>query len=149
MVVNRGLSTGVTLPIHTVCIWRSSAVSVTWLFSPIGQLLSQRWSSELKDQGYDNALPVSDYYTPHGAVIDEYGTVVGWWLAGEKLRKFGEKWAPVPLHLSPSGKLLLDLASKVILGFRSCQDPWPYFCFSKTCLFWNGTSCFTRGSGRN
>jgi hypothetical protein len=36
VLVNRRLSTGITLLIHTVCVSRPSAVSVTWLFSSIG-----------------------------------------------------------------------------------------------------------------
>jgi hypothetical protein len=85
------LVTGITLPIGTVCISRSSAVSVTWLFSPIGQVLSQRWNSQLKDQVYDNVLPVKDYYTPHMAATDECGTVVGRWIIRRKTEEILRK----------------------------------------------------------
>jgi hypothetical protein len=36
-----------------------------------------------EDRGYDNVLLGQDYRTPRGAVIDEYGAIVEWWLAGE------------------------------------------------------------------
>jgi hypothetical protein len=37
------------------------------------------------------------YRTPHGAVTDEYGAMVEWWLSGET-KELGEKPTPVPLH---------------------------------------------------
>jgi hypothetical protein len=42
------------------------------------------------DRGYDNVLLGQGYRTPRGAVIDEYGAVVEWWLAGET-DELGEK----------------------------------------------------------
>jgi hypothetical protein len=39
-----------------------------------------------------------------------------------------------------SVKLLLSLASTVFLGFESHWDPWPYFCFQDSYMFWNGAS---------
>jgi hypothetical protein len=38
------------------------------------------------DQGYHNVLHGQGYRTPRGAVIDEYGAMVEWWLAGENRR---------------------------------------------------------------
>jgi hypothetical protein len=38
------------------------------------------------------------YRTPRGAVIDEYGEMVEWWLAGET-KELGEK--PTPVSLRP------------------------------------------------
>jgi hypothetical protein len=35
-----------------------------------------------QDQGYDNVLLGLGYRTPRGAVINEYGTVEKWCLAG-------------------------------------------------------------------
>jgi hypothetical protein len=43
------------------------------------QVLDQRWSPHLKDCGSDNAL----LSTAQDVVIDEYGAMVKWWLAGE------------------------------------------------------------------
>jgi hypothetical protein len=50
----------------------------------------------IKDQGYDNMLLVQGYRTPRGEVIDEYGAMVEWWLAGET-KELKENPAPVPL----------------------------------------------------
>jgi hypothetical protein len=36
-------------------------------------------------RAYDNVLLGQGYHIPHGAVIDEYGVMVEWWLAGENL----------------------------------------------------------------
>lgn len=41
-------------------------------------------------------------------------------------------------------KLLLDLASTVILGFESPMDPWPYSPFQDFYVFGNGAS-LTKG----
>jgi hypothetical protein len=37
-------------------------------------------------RGYDDVLLGQGYRTPRGAVIDEYGAMVGWWSAGENRR---------------------------------------------------------------
>jgi hypothetical protein len=41
-------------------------------------------------RGYDNVLLGQGCRTPRGAVIDEYGAVVKWWLAGENRRTGSE-----------------------------------------------------------
>jgi hypothetical protein len=52
-------------------------------YSITSQHLGQRWSPLLKDDGYNNVLPGQDYDTLQGALIDGYGVMVKWWLAGE------------------------------------------------------------------
>jgi hypothetical protein len=43
-------------------------------------------------------------------------------------------------------KLLLTLASTVILGFGSHREPWPYFSFQDFCMFLNRAFFSTKGS---
>jgi hypothetical protein len=47
-------------------------------------LLRDQPSDKTWDRGYDNVLLGQGYRTPRGAVIDEYGATMGWWLAGEQ-----------------------------------------------------------------
>jgi hypothetical protein len=35
-----------------------------------------------QNRGHDNVLLGKDYRTPYWAVTDEFGVMVGWWLAG-------------------------------------------------------------------
>jgi hypothetical protein len=38
---------------------------------------------QTKSRRYDNMLLGQGCHTPRGALIDEYGAMAGWWLAGE------------------------------------------------------------------
>jgi hypothetical protein len=48
--------------------------------------LSERWSRNLRDQGCDNVLRGQVYSTPQGAVKDECGADVDYWLTRENKR---------------------------------------------------------------
>jgi hypothetical protein len=59
----------------------------TWLpYYMTSQVLGQRWSPQLTDRGSDNALSVQGYRTTQGAMIDEHGSMLEWWLEGENWR---------------------------------------------------------------
>jgi hypothetical protein len=41
--------------------------------------------------GYQNMMPGHRHHAPEGAVTDEYGAMVEWWIRCKKLQKLGEK----------------------------------------------------------
>jgi hypothetical protein len=72
---------------HTIHFnWNSARVAgcptlsiLKYLYSKTNQVQGQRWSPKLRTKG-------QDYYTPHGAGIDEHEAMLEWWLARQNWR---------------------------------------------------------------
>jgi hypothetical protein len=87
--------TGISFIVHR---WHKTRASIFFFFLSFS-VSSQCAGSEVKplteDRGCDSVLLGQSNRTPHGAVLDEYGTMVEWYLQGKP--KYSEKTCPVPL----------------------------------------------------
>jgi hypothetical protein len=103
-------------------------------FSVSSQCAGSKVKPLTEDRGCDSVMLGQSNRTPHGAVIDEYGAMVEWYLQGKP--KYSEKTCPVPLcppqtphGLTPARTRASAVKGQRLTAWAMARPTRSFYCF--------------------